>query len=29
MSPRQSTRPNILIFLVDQMPSDVVTPGHP
>ena len=29
MSPRQSTRPNILIFLVDQMPYDVVTPGHP
>jgi len=24
-----SEKPNILIFLVDQMPSDVIAPGHP
>ena len=29
MSDARTERPNILIFLVDQMPYDVVAPGHP
>ena len=29
MSDTPPKRPNILIFLVDQMPYDVVAPGHP
>jgi len=29
MSDSSAKRPNILIFLVDQMPRDVVMPGHP
>ena len=29
MEPVSDERPNILIFLVDQMPYDVIRPGHP